>query len=238
MSAAAAPDFLIVAACSLRPETANFGTEKGYVTGRATDAEGKPLAGVKIIVDHGLYFNTNMTTSTDADGRYRIKVPAGAWFAFAQLSKTYNGKTYTFYLKPDNSDSFGSEGAVRNFVWMTTGKREKPLADGFFGGTVTFDENPRSRMIVETDEIEFTFTPVGKLIDGSSDKTLKLRAENKDRKLKDIPIGRYKITASFRGEPLKLRRWGTQDEFVAALEADFEPNGSDCFDCIELQYLF
>jgi hypothetical protein len=184
--------------------------QRGIVSGKVTDAQGNPLEGVKIIIDHGLFFNTNLVTSTGADGRYRIRVPNGAWFAFAQISKTYNGNNYTFYLKPDNSDSFGGEGAVRNFVWVLTGKRGKPMADGFIGGTVTFDENPRSRPVADTDDIEFTLTPVGALIDGSTGKVLKLRGQNNDRRLRDIPVGRYDITATYQGDALRLRKWGIQ----------------------------
>lgn len=226
-------------ACNASPKnTESIIEQRGFVSGKVTDSQGNPLQGVKIIVDHGLFFNTNLTTSTDAEGRYRVKVPAGAWFAFAQLKKTYNGKTYSFYLKPDNSDSFGNEGAVRNFIWMLTGKTEEPLAKGFFGGSVTFEENPRSRTIMDTDEIDFVLTPVGKLIDGSEGKTLKLRTENKDRILKDIPIGRYEISASYQGTPLELRKWGTSDKFVKTLIMDFEPETGDCFNCFSLQYMY
>jgi hypothetical protein len=84
--------------------------------------------------------------------------------------------------------------------------------------------------------IEFTLTPVGALIDGSTGQTLKVKSTD-GFNLYDIPMGRYSISASFNGTPLKLRRWNTNDSFVTSLQADFQPQiAQQCNNCIKLEY--
>jgi hypothetical protein len=211
--------------------------QRGFVTGQVTDSAGNPLAGVKIIIDHGIFYNSNITTTTDAKGRYRVKVPTGSWYAFAQLRKTYNGKTYTFYLEPDDYAGFGGEGAVRNFVWKLTGEKQEPLAAGFFGGLITIDKAIGAQ-IIPAEEIEFTLKPVGALVDGSTGETLKIRSGD-GYQIEDVPIGRYIVTASYRGRAVSLRRWNTDEEFVKALQIDFEPQiPANCDNCVKLEYRY
>lgn len=211
--------------------------EKGFVKGTVSDEAGKPLAGVKIIIDHSIFYNSNLTATTDAKGSYRLKIPTGSWYAFAQLKKTYNGKTYTFYLEPDSYDGFGGEGAVRNFVWKLTGEKQEPLAAGFFGGSITIDKAIGAE-IIEAKEIEFTLKPVGNLVDDSPGEILKLSSGD-GYKLEDIPIGRYNVTASYRGRSVSLRRWNTDEAFVKTLQIDFEPQISgSCDNCVKLEYKY
>jgi hypothetical protein len=211
--------------------------EKGFVKGTVKDSAGNPLAGVKIIVDHSIFYNSNLSATTDANGNYRIKVPTGSWHAFAQLRKTYNGKTYNFYLEPDSYDGFGGEGALRNFVWKLTGEKQEPLASGFFGGTITIDKAVGGE-IIEAGEIEFTLKPAGKLIDGSDGETLTVRAGD-GYKLEDIPIGRYEVSASYRGRAVGLRNWNTDESYVKSLRIDFEPQiAAQCDNCVKLEYKY
>jgi len=211
--------------------------EQGFVKGTVTDSAGNKLAGVKIIIDHSIFYNSNISTSSDANGSYRVKVPTGSWYAFAQIKKTYNGKTYNFYLEPDSYEGFGGEGAVRNFVWKLTGEKQEPLSPGFFGGTITFDKAIGAEFI-ENEEIEFTLKPVGNLIDGSAGKTLTIRSSD-GYKFEDIPIGRYNIAASYRGRSIRLRRWNSSDEYVKVLQIDFEPQiAGQCDKCAKLEYKY
>jgi hypothetical protein len=211
--------------------------EKGFVKGTVTDAAGNPLAGVKIIVDHGIFYNSNLSATTDAGGNYRIKLPTGSWYAFAQMRKTYNGRTYEFYLEPDSYEGFGGEGAVRNFVWKLAGEKQEPLAAGFFGGLLTIDKAVGGE-IIEAEEIEFTLKPAGKLIDGSEGKTLTVRSRD-GYKLEDIPIGRYDVSARYRGRAVGLRNWNTDEEYVKTLQIDFEPKiAAQCDNCVKLEYKY
>jgi Carboxypeptidase regulatory-like domain len=169
----------------------------GLVTGTIVDAAGRPLAGVRVVADNTLFYDSNVTGTTDAQGRYRLdlgRVPA-TWHMTAQVSRTYNGQEYTFDLHPDSDADFsGLDGAVRNFDWRLTGKRPE-LTDGYYGGTVYahidifhWPDDADAR------DIEFTFTPVGPLVDGSTGPSLTLRAADGSR-IPDVPVGKYTVTA-------------------------------------------
>lgn len=228
---------LSVSACTLSPFDASA-ESRGVVTGKVTDSQGRPLEGVKVIVDHSLFYNSNMSTLTNAAGNYRISIPNGSWYAYAVYRKQFNGKTFSFDLEPDNYAGFGGEGAVRNFVWKLTGERQEPLSPGFFGSSITFDNYPTGNYIENERDIDFTLTPIGKLIDGSEGKTLSLRSEDGDQ-LTNIPLGRYRISASYKGKPLGLRRWNSSDEFVRSAEFDFQPEiVPHCQNCIKLEYYY
>ncbi|GAB3315385.1 hypothetical protein GCM10027299_04500 [Larkinella ripae] len=174
------------------------GQTAGYLSGRVTDSQGKPLPGVTVLADNTLLYNSHLETSSDAGGNYRIKTPNGSFRAIAQIRKTYNGKSYTLYLKPDNPAAFaGDEGAVRNFQWQLSG--EHPDQSGlFYGGDVSLNKDLMSDLY-DIENVAFTFTPVGPLIDGSEGKPLRLKSGEPNTefygRLPDVPIGRYRITA-------------------------------------------
>ncbi len=206
---------------------------RGYASGTVKDAAGKPLKGVKIIVDNGIFFNSNITSLTDDNGTYRIKIPHGSWYVFAQYQVTYNDKTYSLYLHPDNSAGMDGEGGIRNFEWRLTGQRPEPLY-GDYGGIVTIDNFPG--IYINHKEIDFTFTPVTPLIDGSTGKTLHLRSSD-GYTIKNIPIGRYLVTATYHGMPVRLRSWGSDDPFKESFLMNFEPEiPVQCDNCAMLEF--
>lgn len=207
--------------------------ERGVVSGLATDSQGIPLVGARVVVDNSIFFNANLTTTTDGAGKYSLKIPTGSWYAFALYEKTYHGKKYSFYLHPDSEEGFGGEGAVRNFKWQLTGEKAYPLS-GFYGGLVTIDNHPGFNPNAE--DIEFTFTPQEKLIDGSEGTTIVRKAQD-GHQLKDLPIGRYRVTARYNANPLTLRKWNTDNAFEASLVFDFEPQiAGQCDNCFKIEY--
>jgi hypothetical protein len=219
------------------------GGEQGYVTGRVVDTAGKPVSGVSVTVENTVLFSTVSSGSTDADGRYKIKVDPGSWRAFARMSREYNGRTYMIQFHPDNPDSFTGDGAVRNFEWRLRGKKPAPLT-GTYGGLVTMGGDPNGVTIVELDTIEWTFTPVGPLIDGNPGQTLTARSgaprTELYSKIEDIPIGRYSISARHLppGEAptdLKVRLYNI-GEWGSSVVADFEPEANSCRNCMDLQF--
>lgn len=212
----------------------DFGNpQSGYVTGMANDGTGKPLNGVDILIDHSIFFNSGINTTTNNQGKYQIEVPTGSWYAFAKHHVTYNNKSYTFYLHPDNSSGFGGEGAVRNFEWKLTGTMPLPLS-GKYGGLVTIDNYPG--VYINESEIEFEFTPIGKLIDGSQGSTINRQIDISSN-IEDIPIGRYELKAEYLGVPLKFRRWNSQETFVENYTINFEPLiDGQCNNCAKLEY--
>lgn len=112
-------------ACDRGPsaaEAAVGAVETGYATGKAVDTLGNPIPGARIHLDNTLFNGSWIDTTTRDDGGYRVQVHPGAWRAHASFRKDYNGRTYTLRLRPDAVDSFGHEGAVRNFNWQLEGR--------------------------------------------------------------------------------------------------------------------
>ncbi len=211
----------------------NGAPRAGYLTGVAKDQAGTPLAGVRILVDHSIFFNSNLSTYTNAEGKYSIKVPQGSWYAFATHYAVYHDDGFSFYLHPENPAGFGGEGGVRNFVWKLAGDMPQPLS-GTYGGLVTIDNFPG--VYIEETEIDFTFTPVGPRIDGSEGTVIRRRAEDAYT-IKDVPIGRYNLTATYQGKPLKFRRWNTDEEFRETYDLQFKSQlVAQCDNCAKLEY--
>lgn len=207
--------------------------QAGFLTGTVKDQAGKPLEGVRILVDHGIFFNANLSTYTDAQGKYKIKVPNGSWYAFATHGVNYNGEAFSLYLHPENPAGFGAEGGVRNFVWKLSGTMPQPLS-GTYGGLVTIDHFPGVYM--EETEIDFVFTPIGPLIDGSTGTVIRRRAEDAYN-IKDVPLGYYQLTATYQGKPVKFKQWNSEEEFTAEYDLQFKPQiAEQCDNCAKLEY--
>jgi hypothetical protein len=172
--------------------------EKGFAKGRVVDTHGKPIAGAKVYVDNTIYFNSGISTTTNADGYYRVQVPPGSWRVYAAITVTYNGRKFKkIDLHPDNADSFaGADGVVRNFQWKLTGEKPEPLV-GYYGGPVNLFNNPNGNMsngnMYDVENIEFTFTPAGLLIDGSTGTVIKAKCgatrSASYARINDIPMG-------------------------------------------------
>ncbi|GAB3504636.1 hypothetical protein GCM10027341_35260 [Spirosoma knui] len=212
----------------------------GYLSGRVIDPQGKPLAGASIFADNAQFYNDNLEASSDADGNYRIQTPNGSWRATAQIRRTYNGKRYKLDLEVDNTNAFsGEDGAIRNFQWKLSG--ENPDNPGsFFGGSVDVS-NEIGKGPYDPENIEFTFTPVGPLIDGSAGKPVVYRYDTYYGRIPDVPIGRYKITAVYKPTGTKLMLRNRVDGVYAAdgsVTMDFygdDPYWS-CTNCMFLEY--
>lgn len=220
----------------------NIKPEKGYAKGRVTDGKGKPLAGVSIYVDNTIYFNSGVSTITDANGYYRVEVPQGAWRVYAQMEINYNGKRFKkIELHPDNARSFsGTDGVVCNFQWKLTGEKPIPMV-GFYGGLVNLYNDPNGDMY-DVENIEFTFTPDGPLIDGSTGTVIKAKSGRPRSatysKINDIPMGKYIVTAKHvpTGKALKLADNNGDGEFSSSLTIGFEPELNFCDRCMTIMY--
>ncbi|MGH2645323.1 MAG: carboxypeptidase-like regulatory domain-containing protein, partial [Chitinophagaceae bacterium] len=181
----------------------NSQPKKGYATGKVTDAQGKPIAGAKILLDNTIVYAAYINSTTGNDGTYSVKMPTGAygvWKAYATITKEYNGKSYSLDLCPDNTNSFNEDGAVCNFTWKLTGK--VPNDDyAYYGGSIDMDVGVGS-VISSWDNVIITLTPAGTLIDGSQGQPITVKFgdehwKNYTNGIKDIPMGRYKATAVF-----------------------------------------
>lgn len=205
--------------------------EPKVVKGQIVDAKGQPVAGAQVVVDNTMFYNSNIVVKSGKDGTYRVPLTQqGTYRVVVSLTKEYHGKKYKFDLAPDETDDFvASDGAVRNFTWKLAG--EKPDGLGFYGGTVVGYTRPGDYDVQMTD-IELTLTPDGELIDGSKGEavTKKLVSTGDGPAIKDVPVGRYKITAKnapegAKAEALQIRLRNT-GKFEASLTTDFAtPHG-------------
>ena len=173
--------------------------QAGVVSGRVVDSQGKPVANATIVASSTDYHNRTSTGYTDANGNYRFVVPtgvaAGSYTVSGSVTTKYQGRNYTLALYNADTRVFSAyDGAVRNFVFRLTGKRN--IDDDAFasplGGKleVRHDFNNTIR-----ENIEVTLDPVGPLVDGSTGKKIVARLSDRSDSIEDVPVGKYKITA-------------------------------------------
>lgn len=204
------------------------------VTGTAVDTLGRPIAGARVWIQPSLTTGL-VETRTDASGRYvaqgLIDVPytASAW-AYVD----YGGRSICMRLgmeAPVDYDSFvPTQGAVRNFVMQLTGPIEDLRdLDEHFGGMI------RVMYALAYAEggnrIEFTFTPQGPLIDGTSIAPFtRVMDPSRDEDIHGIPVGPYRVTAVLIGGDGSRRPLGlTLDSFADPqpfVDVDWTGDGS------------
>jgi Carboxypeptidase regulatory-like domain len=216
---------MLVSACAqtTTPNNPNqsSGLEPFVVKGKIVDNNGVPLAGVEVVANNTIFFDSNGLATTDANGNYRIELINGSWHMTASMMRDLNGQSYRVDLTPDNDVAFaGSEGAIRNFVWQSSGRKaQQGSVFAYADITVEF---------LEAQYIELTLEPQGALLDGSAGQTITgmLTHTADGDGLINVPLGRYKITVRYLvpGESpavleIKPRNSG---EYSDSLTADFE----------------
>ncbi|WP_019012110.1 carboxypeptidase-like regulatory domain-containing protein [Deinococcus aquatilis] len=162
------------------------------MTGVVKNAQGQPVPGVEVFADNTVYYDMNVVTKTDARGRYRIELPhdVGTWRPGATLERDYHGERFRMTLYPNDKAAFqGSVGAVRDFIWKLSGPHE--------GGVLGEQMNVFHGDGIAYGDLIVTLTPEGPLIDGSQGKVLIIRPETSV--VKDVPLGRYRMTAKLKG---------------------------------------
>jgi hypothetical protein len=197
---------------------------KGFASGKATDATGKPLAGAKIVVNNTQFYNHNLLGQTDAQGRYRIELTPGSWYVRGTAEVRFDTKRYVLDLHPDPDVAFaGTDGAVRHLNLKISGERTGEFGnDGYYGGQIeVFTEFGGE--YIETEQVQLTLEPLGALVDGSVGKTL---TRQPDRMyVDDVPLGKCKVTARYRegNRPLKVRVRNANQAYGSAVTASFDP---------------
>ncbi|WP_158550068.1 carboxypeptidase-like regulatory domain-containing protein [Runella aurantiaca] len=197
--------------------------QKGIVSGRVVDTSGKPLANADIVVNNAQFYNNNILGKTDANGHYSLSVNAGSWYVRGTVTVRFDNKTYVLDLFPETTGAFaGSEGAIRNLRWKLTGEKPKEFGmSGHYGGSL--DVYGAIGEFFDTDNVEFTFKPVGTLIDGSAGKTLTVKTG--DENAQDIPLGKYTVTARYlpTNQSMLLRQRNASQSYKNSVTASFEP---------------
>ena len=243
----------------------------GTFSGVVTNSAGRPLPDAEVVV-HGTTAAgrpANCEQRTDAQGRYRIRVPDGVYTACAYGNIRWNGKLYRLILHPadnENAKSYDSkQGVVKNFVWRLSGLKafhnldpERP--ESYYGGAIqiVFSDPKRTGLDAYADfarstVIEILLNPIGKLVDGSTARPLLFKAgtaaSSPDRRIiKDIPAGRYLLTARARTSSASVLRLqvaatlhegGIPAQPARSVEIDFQPSrflgpSSDGFETVTL----
>lgn len=224
----------------------NGGAQKGVINGKITDPSGNALAGVKVYADHHTYYNTNVIGVTNEKGEYSLNMkgqPAGSWSIHGEYIKTYNNISFTFRIEPANADPLTTtDGGVRDMKWQLTGTIPGTTDDSRIGGYVTF----MSDDFTPAEEVEFHLEPIGALVDGSTGQTIIRRAENfpyhlnglyDNKGLRDIPVGRYKISAVHKpaeGAPMDLLVSKRGGAYASSITADFGQEAPNNYQEIDL----
>lgn len=204
--------------------------QEGTVKGRALDTKGQPIANASIwinpVVTTGLY-----ETWTDESGYYEATgLPPVGYRVEGWFEKEYQGKIYCLRLGYANASDYSpinpANGVTRDLVWQIQGRmHDVELYEdmGYFGGSVAvFNEMSTP---ARNAPLEFTFTPIEPLIDGSTGQTLVRRPDAKGYLL-DIPVGVYKVTATQNGQPARL---GTNASNLASeTTLEFNPVQGGC----------
>ncbi len=195
--------------------------QAGYLVGKVTDPQGKPLPKATVFVDHTVLTGDGPEVKTATDGTYKVQMVdfAGEWIAKGYILKQYNDRIYKIDLAPEDDSPFTStEKPVRNFQWKLTGHIPDLSLDLYYGGTMEMSRDLNADELWDNENIEFTLTPVGPLIDGSTGKVLTLQAKKRyNEAIKDVPMGRYKVTAVYKptGEQLLVRNaWDFDNDIV------------------------
>src|SRR4028119_2489314 len=118
------------------------------VSGRVVDERGKPVPGVKIIIEPAMFRGT-IFTSTNAQGRYQsieLNPATNPYYVYAYKEVKYHDQRYCLRMAGNPEpyqDAFNAKaGAVRNFVWRIRGESDMSSSDyggATWGGTLAFE---------------------------------------------------------------------------------------------------
>ena len=123
--------------------------EPNTVVGTVVDAQGQPIAGVKVRAENPNGYNMHVSGTTDANGKYKLKLTSiGGWKIYAWKEVEYQGKIFNLRLGMKNDadyDAFSTDDktVVKDFVWKLSGRIPDRTASadfgmGYFGASLYF----------------------------------------------------------------------------------------------------
>lgn len=199
--------------------------EANTVSGIALDAQGKPLAGVKVRAENPTGNNIYIDGTTGSDGRYKLKLSfIGGWKIYAWKEVEYQDKVYHLRLGMKNDgdyDAFSTDdkAIVKDFVWKINGRiPDRPASiengSGYFGASLRLvNYNDIVPTMPAGTKVTITLTPVSgaKYLDGSSAttpivKTFTIQSGNSNYYMADVPVTEYRISvqSEYNGKTKKV----------------------------------
>lgn len=203
------------------PAPRSPGAERNVIKGAVRDEQGDPVRGARIRIV-GYTGNPNGLSGadyikdavTDAQGAYRLAVPAGLYGVSGEADVAYDNKTYkSLYLHPadGNCEKQMSEGGiVQDFVFRLTGLQKcltnpDPKNEGSYSGASILLSHQSPKGLPGDARLTLTLTPTGPLADGSAGKPVTFTRTaaalvnfagplETTNILHDIPLGRYRLT--------------------------------------------
>jgi hypothetical protein len=197
--------------------------EPWVLKGRVIDAQGRPVVGARIVADNELLHNSNVTGTTGPDGRYRIQLPHihVTWNASGSAVRTVAGEKIDTNLSPNTEASFaGRAGAVRDFTLRSSGERN---GGGHYGASVVVYSEPGS--VFDTLGVQLRFEP----LDGGVAFTAAVKRTGDGNAVPDVPVDRYRISATYNGRPLSIRL-RNEGDFGPYVEPKFHKVASTLYD--------
>ena len=229
----------------------NVRTQRDVVTGTVRTADGRPVGGAVIHITGptGAGRGAVIEARTGPNGVYRAEVPAGYYLVYGRLDVDYAGQQYReLWLDPVGGTCerrLSRDGIVQHFVLRVSGRArcvQDPGHDesnAFYGATIMAG----GRDVPEAAAVIFTFTPLGRLADGSTGRPFSVRRTGaalgrlsgplgETGTLHDIPIGRYRLTAVARypdgtARTLRITRW--DDSGIEGEAIEFVPPAKRMF---------
>lgn len=170
----------------------------GTVSGRVTDDQGRPMAGVVVTARYqsnpgGMSYT--LAAPTGRDGRYSIRVGdrPGAWSVHAQAE--VGGMTVN--LTPSDGENFASNAATtRDF----TLRFQEQTADDPYGDGAMLVVQAAIMDYTPLDEVEVTLRPV----DGGPAIVRRLRQTGEGHVVTGLRPRIYEVSARHNGRPLQV----------------------------------
>lgn len=213
----------------------------GWITGKATDAQGHPLSNVRVVIRSGsvsMGSESYYEAEGDQAGRYAQQVYGTSYAITAYTSISYKGRTYKLWLDPlDGIDSPNQDvrgGLVKDFVLRLSGARpsaktQPDSPDSYYGGVLDLGDDAEYRLFYSSGspapppypagaKVRLELTPDGPLLDGTTGTVLSYDLEPETLAtavLRDVPLGDYIARAT-----LVEAEGGTTALRVAARIAD------------------
>ena len=184
------------------------------IYGTATDAQGKPLANVKVRAVNPTGSNIFVEGFTNAQGQYRLQISnIGGWNIYAWKGTEYKDQHFNIRLanKDEDYNAISTNGGSvkKDFVWKLSGTiPDRPASPangtGYFGASMRFvNDNGLLPKLPAGTKVTVFLVPVAgaKYLDGTNATTSVIRSftitgNSWNYYLTDIPGTEYRVTAT------------------------------------------